>query len=305
MDDEPAFAESLVPLIHYGWSDLRALRDGRWKYILAPRPELYDLERDPGERQNLADREPARARALRAGLEQRLRQEQTGVRDRGTATLGAARPAREARRARLRQPRRSATSRASGADPKDKIEEYKTLNTLMREGLVGLREGRYAASLARFQGLLRRGIDSFEVHYYAARALAGLKRWREAAAHYEGAIEKLPTYSAAYLGLADAHLADGKAEPGTRAVRRGQKARQTIRGSSNARATSRAVVRDAGAGRCVPTSAWRRWRRAMRSCGSSSASCTAIWAAGGRRAPAARGHRSSIRRRPRTGTRSG
>ena len=36
IDDEPTFAESLVPLVHYGWSDLRALRDGRWKYILAP-----------------------------------------------------------------------------------------------------------------------------------------------------------------------------------------------------------------------------------------------------------------------------
>ena len=64
MDDQPVFAESLTPLIHYGWSDLRTLRDGRWKFILAPRPELYDLERDPGERQNLADAEPARARAL-------------------------------------------------------------------------------------------------------------------------------------------------------------------------------------------------------------------------------------------------
>ena len=48
VDDAPSFAESLVPLLHYGWSDLRAVRDGRWKYILAPRPELYDLERDPG-----------------------------------------------------------------------------------------------------------------------------------------------------------------------------------------------------------------------------------------------------------------
>ena len=35
---EPAYAESLLPLLHYGWSDLRALRDGRWMYIQAPRP---------------------------------------------------------------------------------------------------------------------------------------------------------------------------------------------------------------------------------------------------------------------------
>ena len=83
-------------------------------------------------------------------------------------------------------PAASRRSERQARIPKDKIEEYKTLNTLMREGLVGLREGRFADSLARFQALFGHGVDSFESHYYAARALAGLKRWREAAVHYEG-----------------------------------------------------------------------------------------------------------------------
>ena len=80
MHDEPSFAESLVPLLHYGWSDLRSVRDGRWKYILAPRPELYDLDRDPGELHNLIDAEPARARAMNAGIKERLQTEQKAVR---------------------------------------------------------------------------------------------------------------------------------------------------------------------------------------------------------------------------------
>ena len=41
--EEPTYAESLTPLLHFGWSDLRSLREGRFKYIQAPRPELYDL----------------------------------------------------------------------------------------------------------------------------------------------------------------------------------------------------------------------------------------------------------------------
>lgn len=48
-----AYSEALYPLHHYGWSDLRALRAGRYKVIDAPRPELYDLERDPQEHTNL------------------------------------------------------------------------------------------------------------------------------------------------------------------------------------------------------------------------------------------------------------
>jgi arylsulfatase A-like enzyme len=224
IDDQPTFAESLVPLIHYGWSDLRAVRDGRWKYILAPRPELYDLAQDPGELHNLIEREPQRARAYRAGIEQRLREEQARLRETGPAAasvpadllekLGALGYVSSAG---------PAASLASGADPKDKIEEYQAVNTLMREGLVSLREGRFAGSYRAFQQLFGRGIDSFEAHYYAARALVGLKRMREAAVHYEAAVEKLPAYTAAYIGLADVHLADGKPNLALDAVRRGLK----------------------------------------------------------------------------------
>ena len=48
-----AYSEAMYPLHHYGWSDLRALRAGRYKVIDAPRPELYDLDRDPQEASNL------------------------------------------------------------------------------------------------------------------------------------------------------------------------------------------------------------------------------------------------------------
>lgn len=69
------YAEAMYPLHHYGWSDLRALRAGRYKVIDAPRPELYDLERDPrettnlfAERRSLGDRMIARLRAQEASF---------------------------------------------------------------------------------------------------------------------------------------------------------------------------------------------------------------------------------------------
>ena len=48
-----AYSETFYPRFHYGWSDLMSVQDERYKLILAPVPELYDLIRDPGEEKNL------------------------------------------------------------------------------------------------------------------------------------------------------------------------------------------------------------------------------------------------------------
>lgn len=63
-----AYAESLAPLINFGYSPLRAVRGGGWKYIHAPQPELYHLGADPGELRNQAPAEPERAARMRAQL---------------------------------------------------------------------------------------------------------------------------------------------------------------------------------------------------------------------------------------------
>jgi arylsulfatase A-like enzyme/predicted Zn-dependent protease len=72
---EQLYHECLVPQLDYGASDLRSLRVGRWKYIRAPRPELYDLAVDPGERHDLAGEQPARVEALEQQLQAILRDE--------------------------------------------------------------------------------------------------------------------------------------------------------------------------------------------------------------------------------------
>jgi tetratricopeptide (TPR) repeat protein len=209
--DEASFAESLVPLLHYGWSDLHAVRDGRWKYILAPRPELYDLDRDPGELKNLIDAEPARASALRAALEARLKLERT---NRSPSTVGGVPPELLERLGALGyvgpgvspvSPKRDSAKAESGtkadADPKDRLADYKALSGLMQQGLVALRAGRPAEAIEPFKAVTRRGVDSFEIHYYLARAYSGLERWREAAVEYERAIAKLPADLESWRGL--------------------------------------------------------------------------------------------------------
>jgi arylsulfatase A-like enzyme len=61
------YAESLYAA-HFGWGSLRMVRDGRFTFIDAPTPELYDVDADPRERLNVADAHIATAVALRREL---------------------------------------------------------------------------------------------------------------------------------------------------------------------------------------------------------------------------------------------
>jgi choline-sulfatase len=51
--EREVYSESLYAHYHFGCSGLRSLRNGRYKFIEAPKPEFYDLEQDPGEKHNL------------------------------------------------------------------------------------------------------------------------------------------------------------------------------------------------------------------------------------------------------------
>jgi tetratricopeptide (TPR) repeat protein len=63
-DDLPCYLESYYPLETYGWSELVGLIDGDWKFIRAPRPELYDIKADPGETRDLIQKQAGTGSAM-------------------------------------------------------------------------------------------------------------------------------------------------------------------------------------------------------------------------------------------------
>ena len=58
------YSESEYARNHFGCATLRSLRVGRYKYIEAPKPELYDLAADPKELKNLYEQERSKATAM-------------------------------------------------------------------------------------------------------------------------------------------------------------------------------------------------------------------------------------------------
>jgi choline-sulfatase len=63
------YSETFYPRLHFGWSDLASLTDGRHHYIEGPDPELYDLAADPGEKKNILQGERRVYGAMRQELQ--------------------------------------------------------------------------------------------------------------------------------------------------------------------------------------------------------------------------------------------
>jgi choline-sulfatase len=188
------YAESFAPLLDFGWSPLRALRDGRWKYIAAPRPELYDIVSDPGETQDLISSEPQRASELARKVDAI-----------STAALPSSGPTLDADAlARLQalgytSGRRSPTS--VPPDPKDRREEAARLARITSGELRGARLEQ------ALREILREDPENPQANVRLAYALVEKNRCADAIPHFTRAIAHgLPTADA-HLGLAGCQVA--------------------------------------------------------------------------------------------------
>jgi len=68
-DGLSSYIETYYPRENFGWSELIGLIDREWKYIRAPKEELYDLKKDPTEEQNVIFVEKKSASRMKKKLE--------------------------------------------------------------------------------------------------------------------------------------------------------------------------------------------------------------------------------------------
>jgi arylsulfatase A-like enzyme/Flp pilus assembly protein TadD len=197
------YAEAMYPLHHYGWSDLRALRSGRFKVIDAPRPELYDLQEDPNETRNVFD---AR-RALGDRMVGRLRELEAGF-----SKVTAEQPSTDVDpevRARLAALGYVGTfvasandARTDRADPKDKVGLFNKLS----EAREATGE---ANSFQRVVALLREVVDAdpnvIDGWFKLGNAHFRAGRFREAIDYYGRALQLKPDYDLAVINIAAAY----------------------------------------------------------------------------------------------------
>lgn len=184
------YAETYFPQFFMGWAPLRSIRDGRWKYIDAPEPELYDVDADPGETTNRATLDTAAARGLRRRLEDTVR----GMEPPSAAPLSDDAQRKLTALGYVSTAAPPADAAGPARDPKRMVGVFERLTGANR----ALAEGRPAEAA----GIAREVVASDDGNHFARLVLG---RAQLAMGASGAAIDTLRAYLAAVPGSADAH----------------------------------------------------------------------------------------------------
>ena len=204
-----AYSETYYPRFHYGWSDLKSVQDGRYKLILAPVPELYDVVADPQEQKNLVYLEKKVYESLNARAEAFIQ--------------AAGRNAYETDLSKIDEETREKLS-ALGyvgsfadpamlkgkklGDPKEKILIFNELSKAREMGLNGESD----AAIRIIRGIIATDPDITDAYFSIGNILFQEHKFPEAIDSFEQVLGRKPDDSFAAINIALAYEGMGKFE---------------------------------------------------------------------------------------------
>jgi len=239
--ERPAYGECFVAQLNFRWAPLRSLRTGGFKYVDAPRPELYDMARDPGESRNLAQDQPGRATEMKKKLEALVSGWPASLSSRQQPDPEALGKLRTLGYAGGGRP--TSETGSDLPDPKDRVHLWEKTEQV----ILNLASGEYAEAGARAQSILEedpgnllalehlaycrwqqgapqesialyRRILALDparpaIHLYVGNLLWREGRLREAEQAFRAALEVDPKFARAAERLAYLYLSQGQPEP--------------------------------------------------------------------------------------------
>jgi choline-sulfatase len=197
------YSESLYAHDAFRWAPLRSLREGKYKYIAAPRAELYDLETDPHEQTNLLRRQSAVA----AELHHRLNEFLARYAPSSAAPPQAISPETLERLESLGYLAVShpVPNESSGPDPKDRLPEFE----LYQAALLALQVGHASSALPKFLQILREDPRNTLARFHLGECYLKIKRPEAALREWTALLKFDPTYSPATEALGQYWLEQG------------------------------------------------------------------------------------------------
>jgi len=248
--DQPVYSRSDLPQRGFGWSPLESWRAGKYLYIRAPKPELYDLTADPGAAHNLAQSSKATLDTMAAQLDNFDRRF-SGEAGKSSAELSSSEMQKLASLGYVGLQKSAGSAAAvAGTDPKDKIavankvieatqahDQSKPDRAIARViatlepivsadpnlylaqytlGAALARKAQYAEAAKHLHKAIELQPDSAWAHYEIGATLLKTGDFKTAIVHLEIATGRLPAFAPAHISLAEAYEHTGRAEDAKR-----------------------------------------------------------------------------------------
>ena len=205
--DQPVYSASDFPQQAFGWSALESWRAGKYLYIRAPRPELYDLSTDPGATRNLAQTSKATLETIAGQLDAFDRR----FRASGNAVGGSELTSSEMQKLAslgyvgLQKSASPAAIAATGVDPKDGVANANKVLS----ALALLNEGKPEKAVAALQPVIAVASKMYLAQYVMGAALGQQQQYKQAIERLRAAIELQPDSAWAHYEMGSCLLKSG------------------------------------------------------------------------------------------------
>jgi arylsulfatase A-like enzyme/tetratricopeptide (TPR) repeat protein len=205
--DLDGLVETVYPRENFGWSELVGLVSEPWKFIQAPRPELYDLKNDPGESMNIYGSSTKKAGELKKILEREILRLSSS-----SAGVGGNVPARAEDLEKLKSLGylnfAPAKPGSSLPDPKDKISSLR----LIQQAQAFEFEEKYPEAERIYRRLLEDMPDSPASYVNLAIAQARQNGFDRAIATLDLGIARIPDSEILLVRLGHTYLVTGRVQ---------------------------------------------------------------------------------------------
>ena len=182
----PLYAETMYPRIQLGWSELTSVIEHPYQLIDSPRPELYDLSKDPGEKNDLA----ATERRKLASMRKWLATQQTPLRP--LEQVDAETSAKLTALGYIGSP---ATRGGDLPNPRDAIQ----LLPQMHRAFKLHAEGRQTEAMAALRKMTAEHPEMIELWVKLGEVYSASGMFQEAASAYQEAIRRTPLFAPEYV----------------------------------------------------------------------------------------------------------
>jgi tetratricopeptide (TPR) repeat protein len=236
--DQPAYARSELSRLGFGCSEIESWRAGKYLYIRAPKPELYDLSLDPNATRNLAQSAKATLETIASQLQSldNYLTDKTGKSTSSGLTSSEMQKLASLGYVGLQKGGTGVNAATEGTDPKDNIATInKTLAAFIEVddgspekaipvfaaqppsyfeqfgmGLALIQQQKFAEAIGFLHKAIELQPDSAWAHYQMGLSLMRTGDFKTSAVHLEIASGRLPGFSALHSLLAEVYEHQGR-----------------------------------------------------------------------------------------------